>query len=116
MERFLIFGVLPNGKLGHPIARGIIRHAWGHVYRRFTKVQTEDLPWDPQAVVRETIRTVVSAARTAMETRRRARLHTLTHNVPDSNTRLDPLIHCKADGGYGFHTVILDAMDFYELE
>ena len=120
-DRLLIFGLLPDGHLAHELARGIIRHAWGHVYRHFTRVETDDIVWDPGNVVRDTFKAVIAAVRTRVEAVRLQHVRAMSRaweeplTEPTLLLEFDPIAKVYSDGEYCFHKVILDVMQHYGL-
>ena len=117
---FLIFGLLPNGKLGHEVARGIIRHAWGHLYRHFTRVETDDIMFSAENVVSDTVRTVIAAVRAKAEAIKIKNAYTVASSLegPPVATKLttfEPLATVYTDGALHFHDTIREAIQHFSL-
>ena len=69
-ERVIIFGLHSHKKLADTRARALIRHAWQHLYRHFTRVETDAIPFNMDVVVLHTIKAFRDAAlRVAMTIR-----------------------------------------------
>ena len=61
-ERVLIFNMKSDRELISLRARAFVRHAWGHMYRHFVRVEVDDKPFIPAVVFYHTLTSFRDAA------------------------------------------------------
>ena len=61
-ERTLIFGMRDNAGFLPPAVRAVIRHAWGHLYRHFTQVETDGKVFNANVALLHTLTSFRDAA------------------------------------------------------
>ena len=84
-------------------------------------METDDIVWNPDNVVRDTFKAVIAAVRTRVEAVRLQHVRAMSRAgeeltaEPTLLLELDPIAEVYSDGEYRFHKVILDIMQHYGL-
>ena len=69
-ERAVLFGLKDYQNIADPRARALLRHAWQHLYRHFTRVETDAIPFNVDVAILHTVKAFRDAAlRVAMTIR-----------------------------------------------